>query len=374
VVRAGLAVLALSLTMTACGTSSSSTSTTAAGRAPARAKPAKPAAPATRAAATRFLDRYVTSGGGVVRHDQGGDIVSEGQAYAMLIAEIADRPALVRTIWSWTNTHLGRPDGLFASHANGSGRLEDPHSATDADTLIAYALLRYSGPDQDILHNSGRRVANAVLAHESVSLPDGSALPVAGPWATSTTPPIVDPSYLMPGVFDELAGLTGDDRWSRAAGAAVAMLDELTGGGARLPPDWAQLAHDRLVPIANPGGGAGVQYGFDAARLPIWFATACSTGARRVAAGWWRHLLGSDGRSGPQALSLDGAAINPAPSPVFLIAGAAAATAAGDAGAARVLRNRATRLAREDPTYYGDAWVVLGPALLERSIDPCSDA
>jgi endoglucanase len=373
VVRGTVAVLALSLTMTACGSSSTSTSTatTTAGRAAGRAKPATPS---TRAAAARFLNRYVTSDGRVIRHDQGGDIVSEGQAYAMLIAEVADRPALVRTIWSWTTTHLGRSDGLVASHASGAGHVEDPHSATDADTLIAYALLRYVGPDRDGMHEAGRRVADAVLAHEAVSLPDGAPLPVAGPWATSTTPPIVDPSYLMPGVFDALAGLTGDDRWSRAAGAAVAMLDELTGGGARLPPDWAQLAHDRLVPIPNPGGGAGVQYGFDAARLPIWLATACSAGARGVAASWWRHLLGSGDRSGPQALSLDGAAINPAPSPVFLIAGAAAATAAGDAGAARTLRGRAMTLAREDPTYYGDAWVVLGRALLERSIDPCSDA
>lgn len=367
--RALLAVLALSLIMTACASSSHSTSSP--GRAPARPKPA---AASTRTAATRFLDRYVTSDGRVIRHDQGGDIVSEGQAYAMLIAEIADRPALVQTIWSWTRTHLGGSNGLFASHATGNGQVEDPHSATDADTLIAYALMRYAGPDQDALHKAGRRVADAVLAHESVSLPGGAPLPVAGPWATSTTPPIVDPSYLMPSVFAGLAALTGDDRWNRAAGATVRMIGELTGSGTRLPSDWAELSGGRLTPIANPGGGAGVQYGFDAARLPIWFATACPAGARRLAASWWRHLLGSNDRSGPQALSLDGQAINPAPSPVFLIAGAAAATAAGDTAAARALRSRAETLAHEDPTYYGDAWVALGPALLERSLDPCSGA
>jgi endoglucanase len=371
--RRVLAALALSLAMTACG--SSSTSTTTAGHAtPSPPRRPKAAAPSTRTAAARFLDRYVTTDGRVIRHDQGGDIVSEGQAYAMLIAEVAGRPALVRTIWSWTQAHLGGSNGLFASHANGAGRVEDPQSATDADTLIAYALLRYAGPDQDALHDSGRRVADAVLAHESVSLPDGASLPVAGPWATSKNPPIVDPSYLMPGVFAALASLTGDDRWHGAAAAATTLIDGLTDSGMRLPSDWAALAHDRLVPIANPGGGAGVQYGFDAARLPIWFATACTAGERRLAANWWRHVLGSDGRAGPQALNLDGATIDPAPSAVFLMAGAAAATAAGDAGAAHALRSRATALALQDPTYYGDAWVVLAPALLDRSIDPCSDA
>jgi endoglucanase len=37
------------------------------------------------AAAKRFLTRYVTADGQVVRRDQGGDTVSEGQAYAMLL-------------------------------------------------------------------------------------------------------------------------------------------------------------------------------------------------------------------------------------------------------------------------------------------------
>ncbi len=330
--------------------------------------PARPASPATQSAADRFVHGFVTEDGRVIRHDQGGDIVSEGQAYGLLIAEIARRPALVRTIWSWTREHLGRSDGLFASHAGGSGQIDDAHSATDADILIAYALLRYAGPDQAALHRAGRRTATAVLEHESVTLSDGATLPVAGPWAMATKPPTVDPSYLMPGVFTALSGLTGDERWRRAAELSTTLLAALTDEGRRLPPDWAKLSDDRLVAIANPGGGAGVQYGFDAARLPVWFATAGSPDGRRLAAAWWRNLLGSHGRSGPQALTLDGAAIDPAPSPVFLIAGAAAATAAGQDAAARELSTRAITLAREDPTYYGAAWVALGPALLEGAL------
>jgi endoglucanase len=291
----------------------------------------------------------------------------------MLIAEIAGRPERFRTIWSWTSAHLGRPDGLFASHASGTGQVEDPHSATDADILIAYALLRYAGPGQAALHRAGRRVAEAVLGVESVTLSDGSALPVAGPWARSTSPPTVDPSYLMPSVFVGLARLTGDERWNGAADAAIELVGDLTDRGRRLPPDWAQLSGGRLVAIANPGGGAGVQYGFDAARLPIWFATACSGDARRLAAGWWSNLLASDERAGAQALTLDGGTINPAPSPLQILAGSAAATAAGDRNAARLLRGRAIALALKDPTYYGDAWVALGPALLDGSISPCDE-
>jgi endoglucanase len=354
--RAALAALVLMTIVTACGTD-------------ARIRSSAPA-PSTRAAADRFLARYVTSDGRVIRHDQGGDIVSEGQAYAMLIAEVAGRPALARTVWSWTAAHLGTSDGLFASHATGSGQIEDPHSATDADTLIAYALLRYTGADQSALRREGRRIADAVLAQESVTLPDGTPLPVAGPWAKATG--TVDPSYLMPGVYSALARMTGENRWQRAAGAVVGLVAGLTDGGRLLPPDWARLSGGRLVPIPDPGGGAGVQYGFDAARLPIWFATACSADARSLAASWWRNLLGSDGRAGPQALQLDGSAIDATASPLPLMAGSAAATAAGEKSAARSLSARAAALAVEDPTYYGDAWVALGPALLEGSLDPCT--
>ena len=91
------------------------------------------------------------------------------------------------------------------------------------------------------------------------------------------------------------------------------------------------------------------------------------------AAGWWRTILGSDGRSGPQALGLGGAKLSPAESPLPLIAGAAAATAAHEPSAARELRARAAALALGDPTYYGDAWVVLGPALLDASIIRCDE-
>lgn len=319
-------------------------------------------------AATRFLSRYVTADGRVIRHDQGGDITSEGQAYAMLIAEAAGRPALARTVWSWTSAHLARSDGLFAWHATGAGNVVDPQSATDADVLIAYALMRYAGPDEAALHTAGRRVAGAALANESVVMPDGAPLPVAGPWAKSGSPPTVNPSYLMPGVFDALGRLTGDQRWNQAARTSVSLIGELTINGRRLPSEWAQLTGSRLVPAGQPGGGAPVQYSFAAARTPIWFAASCDTAARTLAGSWWRNVLRSGGRAGSAALSLTGATLNGEISPVSLLAGAAAAASAGDTSAARDLRARADAVASRNPTYYGDAWAALAPAPI---ISPC---
>ena len=48
-----------------------------------------------------FLDEYVESDGRVVRRDEGGDVVSEGQAYGMLIAVAVDDEDRFRAIWDW---------------------------------------------------------------------------------------------------------------------------------------------------------------------------------------------------------------------------------------------------------------------------------
>ncbi|WP_295787969.1 glycosyl hydrolase family 8, partial [uncultured Microbacterium sp.] len=58
----------------------------------------------TTATAEAFLDTYVDAGR-VVRTDQGGDTVSEGQAYGLLLAVAADDPSRFDSIWEWTTTH-----------------------------------------------------------------------------------------------------------------------------------------------------------------------------------------------------------------------------------------------------------------------------
>ncbi|MGH8890130.1 MAG: glycosyl hydrolase family 8 [Acidothermaceae bacterium] len=359
-------------TKTAATTSPSASSVSSANSTPPTASAGAQSGSAApeNAAAQAFLGRYVTSDGRVLRHDQGGDIVSEGQAYAMLIAELAGVPSKVRTIWSWTKSHLQRPDALLSWHARSDGSVIDKQSAADGDTLVAYALLRYDGPDAQSLHDDGRRLASAVLAHETTKLGDGRLVVVAGPWATGSG--VVDPSYWMPAVDDDLASLTGDDRWSAVAKTAVQLVSDVTDGGRRLPPDWAKVQGNRIVATGTPDGSTGVQYGLDAQRLPLWFATACSGQAQELAAGWWKNALSQNGRASAIALSTDGKPLNTATNPLSLLAGAAAASAAKDSASSNQLRGRAEAQAKSTPTYYGDAWLALGPALLDGQLTHCS--
>jgi hypothetical protein len=317
--------------------------------------------PAAREAASDFLDRYVEDDGRVARHDQGGDTVSEGQSYALLLAQVAgDREAFGR-VWDWTRSHLLRDDGLLASHADADG-LIDRNPATDGDLVTAWALARATGPGAPALRRRARRMADAVLEHETAA-PPGPGLLAAGPWGTGQ-PASLNPSYWAPPAFAALRRSTGDARWDELARASVSALETLSEGGRLLPPDWARADGTAVTATASPNGDPpDVQYGPDAQRAVVWMAASCDPAARRLAAAWHRLLSGRERRAA-LALGTDGRVLNATETPLSLVASAAAAGAAGRTRERDRLLDEAARLDAAHPTYYGAAWVALGRALL----------
>jgi endoglucanase len=318
-----------------------------------------------------FLAGYVEPDGRVVRRDQNGDTVSEGQAYGLLLAQsVGDHGAFAR-IWAWTKAHLQRPDGLLAYHANGSGTVTNTTPASDADVLSAWALARATGPGAAGYHVEGRRMASAVLSLETVRR-GGALMLAAGPWATGE-PATLDPSYWSLGAFDELARLTRDPRWLALSHSTETLASSLTGGGARLPPDWARVDGTAVTATPAPNRQAPrVQYGLDAQRLVVWFAASCDPAARRLAARWW-PIVSAPGRAGALALALSGAVLNAATNATPLVATAAAAGAAGRQPQRDRLLDDAANVQSRHATYYGAAWLALGHVLLgTRALGGCA--
>jgi endo-1,4-beta-D-glucanase Y len=317
-----------------------------------------------------FLTSYVRPNGRVYRPDQNGDTVSEGQAYGLLLAEVSGQYRLFGQIWQWTRDHLQRRDGLFAFHADAAGRVLSPNSASDADLLIAWALLRYGGPDATRIHDDGSRVADAVLRYEVTNFgPRAIPILTAGQWATGR-PATLNPSYWSLPALTSLASLTGNHQWQRLAADAVAVTARLTRNGALLPPDWATLTADGQVrPRSAPDGSQSrPQYGLDAQRTDVWFASSsCVPQAQTLAARWW-GMLHSPARAEALALHLDGAIRTSEPSVLPVVASAATAHAAGDAAASSHLLSVAVFLQRRQPRYYGGAWAALGLTLLDSNL------
>jgi hypothetical protein len=63
--------------------------------------------------------------------------------------------------------------------------------------------------------------------------------------------------------------------------------------------------------------------------------------------------------------------VNAAVNPLPLLASAATARAAGDADQAAALEAQAARQAHSTPTYYGDSWLALAPAVADGSLVRC---
>jgi endoglucanase len=314
--------------------------------------------------AQRFLADWVDQGR-VVRRDQGGDTVSEGQSYGMLIAlGIHDRAAFT-SIWDWTKNHLERPDHLFAWRWD-QGAVVDEQPASDADLEIARALLlaghEFTEPSWT---KAGEAVADSIAEHLTAQTGAGLIL-LPGLWAAGPGPYSYDPSYAAPEAIAQIAKLTGDPRWDELATGTRHVADELL-QKSPLPPDWAQVETDGTVnDLPGPvGQGPSVRYSFDAARFAINAASSCDPSdtamAARLAATLGRHA------SLPVDLDLGGAPIDGTQNPVAYLARASARAANGQVTAARADLKRAGALDRSVPTYYGAAWTALAPLLIDSS-------
>jgi cellulose synthase/poly-beta-1,6-N-acetylglucosamine synthase-like glycosyltransferase len=326
-------------------------------------------------AAEAFFSRYVQSDGRVVRTDQGGDTVSEGQSYAMLLAVALDDRARFDRVWSWTKDNLQQPSGLLAYHWS-RGHVDSTTPATDADLDAARALvLAAKRFGSDAYAGDGERIGDAVLSHETAEI-GGLPILLAGPWARST-PPVVNPSYFSPRAYADLASARADSRWNDLAGTSRAISTALISGPS-LPPDWARV--DSLTAsgdgrptsaatgIDNPANLASTAAsssfpasGLDAVRVAVRSAESCVPADREIAGKLWPLYRRHPGAS---AYSLGGNPIGDQTHAASYVAAAAAAKAAGNDGAAEQLLDRAQQADSSHPTYYGAAWVALGRVML----------
>jgi endoglucanase len=348
-----------------CGGSSSSTGTSSSG--PGAPRPQDRA----EAAAEHFLDRYVESDGRVVRLDQGGDTVGEGQAYGMLMAAAIGDQRRFDAIWNWTKANLRRPDGLI-SFLWKNGHVQDPQAASDADLDASRALLvascRFHQPS---LRQQGIALGNAIM-HVEVASFRGAPVLTAGPWAVRA-PITINPSYFSPASFLALRAATGNAAWNALAASSRSLTGELMPSVSRLPPDWARLEGDHPVPIGSPSAPqTRPLFGFDAVRTLVRMAEDPSPAGRDIAARAWPAFENQDPTRLPVEHELGGQPVGNTLNPVVLVAAAGAADAAGQHAARDGLLDEAEALDRRFPTYYGASWVALGRIMLTtRLLDAC---
>jgi endoglucanase len=154
----------------------------------------------------RFSERFVQDDGRVIDLTFDQKSTSEGQAYGLFFALVANRPAQFDTILKWTSDNLANgelgatlPGWLWGKREGGDWGLKDPNAASDADLWLAYSLLEagrlWNQPRYTVL---GRRILKLVQDHEVVRAGKAGTLLLPGPigFALSGDRYRINPSYL----------------------------------------------------------------------------------------------------------------------------------------------------------------------------------
>ena len=177
---------------------------------------------------SEFLKFFVTKDGRVIySFPPKADSVSEGQSYAMFFALIANDPANFEKIWRWTvlnmfandlDTRL--PAWLWGQSEDGSWKILDGHSASDADVWIAYLLLEagrlWQRPDYIA---EGNKVLATIEKYLILELPNFGKMLSAGRVSFVEPDDIwrLNPSYLPIPLLRRLAELRPNGPWTEIA-------------------------------------------------------------------------------------------------------------------------------------------------------------
>ena len=234
--------------------------------------------PALLAAAwSGYKHRFIQPDGRVIDFQRNQVTTSEGQSYAMLRAVwMNDRPTFDVT-WRWTQDNLGDParsriGWLWGNAPDGSWRLLDTNSASDADEDIALALLFAAHQ----WSSTYRPAAIALLGRiwdEDVATVAGQPYLAAGNWAPGAAGgPVLNPSYFAPYEYRIFAQEDQAHPWGELVDTSYKALQACTDSpldksAGRLPPNWCAL--DVATGAAHPARGMsqGSDYGYDAFRV-----------------------------------------------------------------------------------------------------------
>jgi len=222
----------------------------------------------------QYKDRFVMSEGRVVDNANGGISHSEGQGYAMLIAERLDDRPTFEAIWQWTQGNLlVRGDGLAAWRwSSQAPHVADHNNATDGDLLIAWALAE-AGDKWHVseYRQSARQIVEALAANVVISSRYGPILlPASTGFAAKDQPdaPVVNLSYWIFPAFKHLRAVSDAIDWDALTATGKTLIGLSRFGPRRLPTNWISLAAAQPAPAQS----FPAVFGYDAVRIPFYLA------------------------------------------------------------------------------------------------------
>ncbi len=244
----------------------------------------------------KFKARFISAEGRVIDTGNGNVSHSEGQGYALLMAEWTNDRATFERVLAWTKANLSRPnDALFAWRwrPGQAVAVEDMNSATDGDLGIAWALARGAARwGVAAWQRQAEAIGCAVLALSTRDVA-GRLLLLPGPRGFDRPGKvIVNPSYYLFPAIRALAQIVPDARWARLEQDGLWLQGAARFGRWGLSADWVDVAANNGA--VTPAIGWPARFSWDAVRVPLYLVWAGEHQATAVlaAAAFWSQPRG----------------------------------------------------------------------------------
>ena len=214
-----------------------------------------------------FMDNQVR----VIDHSAGDRTTSEGQAYGMFFALVANDRSHFDGLLRWTEQNLAAndlsahlPAWLWGHGANNQWGVLDKNSASDADLWMAYTLLEAGIAWNEPRYTKiGTALAHHIAAEEIVEVPGLGTAVMPGPTGFQHGNSYrLNASYVPLQLILRLNHLVPDGPWGKVAASVPTLISESAPHG--FVSDWTEFKTDGGLQ-STPSVGS-----YDAIRVYLW--------------------------------------------------------------------------------------------------------
>ncbi|KQW25913.1 cellulose synthase complex periplasmic endoglucanase BcsZ [Acidovorax sp. Root402] len=228
-----------------------------------------------------FKAQFINEGGRVISDDAGGgQTYSEGQAYALFFALVANDRTTFDKLLRWTENNLcdgdmtaRLPAWLWGKRPDGTWGVIDSNAASDADLWMAYAL----GEAGRLWNVRTYRALSALLAarilrEETAQLPGLglTLLPAPQGFAQKDGRWRLNPSYMPMHLMHWLAAVDPQPEWKQLVDSSLKVIQGASPKG--LTPDWTVYDPKQGFLVDDKGKEKG-QGSYNAIRVYLWAGT-----------------------------------------------------------------------------------------------------
>ncbi len=218
-----------------------------------------------------FKKQFVSREGRVIDNINGNVTHSEGQGYGMLIAEAYGDKATFDRIWKWTRENLQTrtEDKLFSwlwkPGQDEGGGIADANNASDAEVLIAWALVRAADRWGKYAYQQAAAEILADLRRINLkAMPTGVVLLPGSNGFIKDDGVVLNLSYYIFPAFQSFAKTFPGSGWETLSNNGLKLVEEARFGQWSLNPDWLLDGETLSLRTQFPP-----DFGYNAVRIPL---------------------------------------------------------------------------------------------------------